>query len=122
MTYDEFLKEVQEYYGPYPLDPKIGSYVKAYLKRDINQDSLETLRRYVFYSHPHRMGPPGIAAIEKANREALYNHKGSDTHKPVITNSSQAQEIAEEYENGKTMVINADLWKKVKAAVEKGEE
>ena len=91
MKYQEFMNRLQDYYGPYqsrgnnakgePIPTKVPSYVLAYLKRDIAEDKLDQLFRYVTYYHPVRFGPPGISDIEKAAEQARYKGKGSDVHK-----------------------------------------
>ena len=81
MTYTEFMEELQKYYGLYPQDSYIPKYLLGYLQRDIDENKLDRLFRFVTYHHPHRFGAPGIAEIEKSISEALYKKRGEDVHK-----------------------------------------
>mgnify|MGYP006300359549 CR=1 FL=1 len=91
MTYEQFMQRLQDYYGPYPgkgkdqkgkdIPSKVPDYVIAYLRRDVDEQKLERLFRYITYSHPARFGPPGISDIEKAIEQARYKGKGEDVHR-----------------------------------------
>ncbi len=81
MNYNQFMEEIQTYYGPYLGTSKVGNYVLGYLQRDIDETKLDRLFRFVTYHHPFRFGAPGIAEIEKSISEALYKKKGADVHK-----------------------------------------
>ena len=81
MNYNQFMEEIQTYYGTYPKDSKVGNYVQGYLERDIDETKLDRLFRFITYNHPHRFGAPGVAEIEKSISEALYKKKGEDVHK-----------------------------------------
>ena len=109
MTYKEFIDKIQEYYGSYPKESKIGGYVLSYLKRDIDEEKLDRLFRYLTYAFPHRFGSPGIADIEKAITEAIKNHKGEDVHKiKTFTTSEEEYTIDDkEYEEGKKLLEEA---------------
>jgi len=85
LNYQEFMKELQLYYGGYEQGSRIPTYVMAYLKHDIDEEKLNTLFRYITYYHPVRYKAPGISDIEKAIYEAIRNNKGSDVHKIEIT-------------------------------------
>lgn len=98
MTYEQFLKEIELYYGPYTkkkkgkdgkdiiINEKVRKIVLSYLKNDIKENMLDTLRRYIFYSHPLNYGPPGIAAIEKAIDKAIENKRGPDVRIQHVQN------------------------------------
>lgn len=83
MTFLDFLAQCQELYGAYPEDSKLGDFVMAYLRRDIDPNRLPKLFRYLTYSHPVNFGPPDIAAIENAIIWAMKNDKGSDVHRSM---------------------------------------
>lgn len=85
MNYNQFMEELQKYYGLYPENSKIPQYVKGYLQRDIDETKLDRLFRFVTYHHSHRFGAPGIAEIEKSISEALYKKKGEDVHSTSFT-------------------------------------
>ncbi len=81
MNYNQFMEEIQIYYGTYPKGSKVGNYVQGYLERDIDETKLDRLFRFVTYNHPFHFGAPGIVEIEKSISEALYKKKGEDVHK-----------------------------------------
>ena len=81
MNYNQFMEEIQTYYGTYPEGSKVGNYVLGYLERDIDESKLDRLFRFVTYHHAVRFGAPGISDIEKSINEALYKKKGEDVHK-----------------------------------------
>jgi hypothetical protein len=117
LTYGTFLKQVQQYYGPYPSDEKgrstVFEWVMAYLRRDIDLEKLPKLIRYLTYSHPVNYGPPDIAAIERAIKWARENDKGSDVHRSMadIETADFRNRLdpltEEEREQGEQMLNNA---------------
>ena len=103
LDYKTFITKIQEYYGYYPAPkeestPGIGDFVMAYLKRDIDEEKLNTLYRYLTYSHPVNYGPPDIAAIENAVIWALKNNKGADVHQVNPTDGSEYVDTITEQE------------------------
>lgn len=108
MKYAEFMVRLQEYYGPYDGAQKVASFVRRYIERDIAEDKLGQLFRYVTYSHPPRFGPPGISDIEKAIDQARYRGKGADVHKGPAVYTPQAQDLSdEEWREGKRLLDQA---------------
>lgn len=128
MQYTDFMLRIQEYYGPYvqrnskgeiardkeqnAIPTKVKDFVFAYIKKEINENSLDRLFRFIAYSHPVNYGPPDIAAIEKAINEGIKNNKGSDVHKiPEYTTGEinprdkeeYNEEAAEQYSKGELM-------------------
>lgn len=107
MTNAEFFEAIQDYYGNYQGDGKLLSYVKAYIKRDIDEEKLKTLFRFITYSHPVNYGPPDIAAIEGAIIWGLKYQKGADVHKSrVIEKTVEHIELtAEERQAGNDLLM-----------------
>jgi hypothetical protein len=88
LTYQDFMDHVQDYFGAYPEKSHVPDYVMAYLKRDIDEERLNVLFRYLSYSHPVNYGAPDIAAIESAVIWGLKNNKGSGVHKSKASDKS----------------------------------
>ena len=98
MTYDNFIKQIVDYYGPYPtleVDgknvSKVQGFVIAYLKNDIREDRLKELLRIVLYYHPHGYKAPCIASIEAAIEKAIKNNKTNADLRIVRTYSQQIE-------------------------------
>ena len=122
MQYDDFMKEIQLYYGLYPEKSAVPSYVLGYLQRDIDELKLDRLFRFVTYHHPHRFGAPGIAEIEKSISEALYKHKGEDVHSANFTpkDNERPNTLEEDIKIGKLMKnLRKDFDKRVEDKLNK---
>lgn len=86
MNYNEFIVKVAEYWGDWE-NKVVPGVVLAYLKRDIRPDRLPDLLRYMYYTHPHRLGPPGVAEFETAIYRKVEKGKKRDPRKPEMSAS-----------------------------------
>lgn len=105
MTYQQFMDTIQSYYGGYPKDSKVPSYVMSYLTRHIREDKLKRLFQFITFSHAVRFGAPDISDFEKAIYQAARSGQVDDVHKTLKVNTKEnIQPLTDvEYKKGTPM-------------------
>jgi len=129
----DFIREIKGYYGPWKTlkttdshgekksVPYIQQTIIAYLKNDIQLNNLDILKKYIFYNHSLRYGPPGISDIEMAIDVAVKYRKGVNLRRVKIKKQKpqnikdpfQKKEIANLFETNEVYIklknkMNAD--------------
>lgn len=66
MTAQEFMKQVEDYYGSYPDGSTVKKFTTHYLN-DFESSKLPDLLKVVFLNHPIRLGIPDMATIKNAH-------------------------------------------------------
>ena len=110
MTINQFIDQVEGYYGVYPEKMhRVKVMTEAYLK-DFKEEKFPELLKLVCMHHAFNYGPPDISAIEKAYEHAQKNGKCGDLKKIKATNYILDDvPTAEELQNQKKLMESGEF-------------
>lgn len=84
MTEDNFIKEIESYYGKYSNPTQLRN-LHWYLKKRINPYLFSTVFWYLMYFYGSQTHPPLISDIEMAIKKGIEQGKGKNPYREFMT-------------------------------------